>query len=244
MVDLTIAISTARPPINFLLPTLNEIQSAVVDKTFEVLVYGPSWTHISHPLQPQYFTETFQHGNIYGYNLLASHAKGRHVAFLTDDMIVPKNFFDIVDFMDESKIRYGFHGFGMHDGQDYSPFPDRLILPNFGWIPGSEAVVDRVMQKFGTEYASERIPLIRFIAARKSTLDEVGYLFHPSFRNGGGDQWLSIWAWYNGQRLYEELPAKLEQRGVATSMLSNLQMDGETLRDLVYKLSIGYEKYV
>lgn len=247
MLDLTIAICTIRDPQHFLKPTLDEISRCNKgDYRYEILVYGPHQCFIEHPERPKYFQEIFNHGNIYGYNMLAAVANGRNIAFLTDDMIVPENLFDIIPFMDSCNEKFNIHGFQMHDGQDYSPFPDRLILRGMGWHEGCERIIDSVSARYGRAHAHSPIPLIRFIAATKVTIDIMmrGYLFHPAFRSGGGDQWLSIWAWYYGQKLWEKLPAKLYKREECPSVLSDREADGETLRDLVLRLSMGYNTYV
>lgn len=244
--DVTIAICSIRNPTFYLKQTLDEIaRSGIIDMDYEILVYGPTSVQIPHDLNPIYVTETFQHGNIYGYNLLASLAQGRQILFLTDDMSVPSNLEDAVHFMDQDSRTFEFYGFGMHDGQDYSPFPDRLILPNFGWHEGStERILEVVKNRFGAEYSKQKVPLVRFLAASKRQISQSGYLFHPAFRNGGGDQWMSIFCWSWGQPMFEDLPVKLEPRGHSPSVLSNLEIDGETLRDLVLRYSLGYYNYV
>lgn len=247
MIDLTIAICTIRDPSNYLIPTLDEIQrTSKLGYSYEILVYGPQYIQVPHPTNPIYFTEYFKHGNIYGYNLLAHKARGRNIVFLTDDMIVPENLFEIVKFLDYNNDKFNIAGFRMHDGQDHSPFPNRLILPNLGFCPISTArIIESVEKRYGYEYTHQPIPLIRFITASKETIDILlrGYLFHPSFKNGGGDQYLSIFAWYYGQRLLEKLPCTLYKRDDSPSVLDNLEIDGETLRDLVSQLTTK-ESYV
>lgn len=246
--DLTIAICSIRPPEKFLKQTLDEISRCNKGKfSYEILVYGPESIFIEHFENPKYYKEVFPHGNIYGYNMLSSLASGRNIAYLTDDMIVPENLFDIIDFLDNNTEKFNIAGFQLPDGQDYSPFPDRLILENLGFDPYSCNVIkESVKNRYGEHYANSKIPLIRFIAASKETIDIMmgGYLFHPAFKNGGGDQYLSIWAWYYGQKLWEKLPAKLVPREDSPSVLDNLKIDGETIRDLVIRLSLGYTKYV
>lgn len=247
MIDLSICICTIRDPELFLKPTLDEIARA--DKKnykYEILVYGPISTFIAHPENPTYIQEVFNHGNVYGYNFLGQLARGRNIAFLTDDMVVPKNLFDIVDFLDNNNEKFNIAGFQMHDGQDYSPFPNRLILQNLGWHNCINEILESVSSRYGYNYSRSPIPFIRFIACSKETLDIMlrGYLFHPAFRNGGGDQYLSIWAWYHGQKLWEKLPCKLYKRDECPSVLEYLERDGETLRDLVLRLALGYTTYV
>lgn len=246
--DLTIAICTIRPPEKFLKQTLDEIAACnKMGYNYEILVYGPESVFIEHTENPKYYREMYNHGNVYGYNMLSALASGRNVAYLTDDMIVPTNLFDIVEFLDSNTEKFNISGFQMSDGQDYSPFPNRLILDNLGFDQHSvNAIKESVKNRYGADYANSQIPLIRFIAASKETIDIMmrGYLFHPSFRNGGGDQYLSIWAWYYGQKLWEKLPVKLTPREDSPSVLDNLRSDGETLRDLVVRLSLGYTAYV
>ena len=246
--DLTIAISTHRDYETFLKPTLDMIVNFPNPKQhlYEIIVYGPNRLDCDERID-HFFEEIYQHGNIYGYNYLTWQAKGRNIAYLTDDMVFDHNFFDVVDWLDSAQGQIKVSGFFAGGGQEHSPLGGNDALTERIRIKESsrDAIRNYVKEEYGEEYSLRRIPIARFLAATKKTIDEYmgGYLFHPALLQGGGDQYLGIWAWMNGSPTLEDIPIRMWDRVVA-SVTEHRDRDAETVSHLIDRLALGFTSYV
>jgi hypothetical protein len=239
MVDLTIAICTNRDYENFLKPTIDMIYDFPNPKniSFEIIVYGPKHINLDNRIN-SFYEEKYKQGNLFGYNYLTWMSNGRNIAYLTDDMYFDDNFFEVCNFLDSIDKKIKVAGFTCNDVM-FNPFPDKLITHNVGF---NEDSVNVLLRSFG--YINQ-IPMARFLAANKESLKDYmnGYIFHPLLFKGAGDIYLSIWAYTQGDRIYENIPVGIYNR-IKASITEFDDKDAEKVSNLVDRLSLGYLEYV
>lgn len=239
MTDLTIAISTNRDYETFLKPTIDMIYDFPNPRNidFEVLVYGPNFLNQDSRIT-RFYEEKYRQGGLFGYNYLTWMANGRNIAYLTDDMYFDDNFFEVCGFLDSVDKKIKVAGFTCNDVM-FNPFPSKLITHNVGF---NEDSINSLLGSFGYIH---QIPMARFVAANKKSLKDNmnGYIFHPSLFKGAGDIYLSIWAYTQGDRIYENIPVRIHDR-IKASITEFDDKDAEKVSNLVDKLSLGYLDYV
>jgi hypothetical protein len=243
--DLTIAIVTNRDYHNFLKPTLDMIELFPNPRgvEYEILVFGPSELNIDDRIDG-FYEEKYRQGNLFGYNYLTWMSKGRNIAYLTDDMSFSDNFFEVCPFLDGLTKGIKIAGFDA-GGQMTSPFPFRRITRQVSWIEGTVKKIQDIARECHGRRYSTNVPMSRFLAANKTSLNEhmQGYLFHPTLFQGGGDIYLSIWSWLQGEPVIEDIPVRIIPRQPA-SVTEYRDKDAETVSRLAERLSLGYKNYI
>lgn len=251
--DLTIAISSFRNYEEFLKPTIDEIKSYRNPKNikYEILVYGPKHLNIDERIDG-FYEEKYRQGNLFGYNYLTWMSRGRNIAYLTDDMTFDNNFFDVVEYLDNLDKKIKVAGYRCTDIM-FNCFPYNLITHNVGFNSNSvQVLLDYVTNKYGFAYANQRIPCARFLAANKESINEYmcGYLFNPNLFQGGGDLYLSIWAWLHNEIIMESIPINIRSRSSSKEFMEKASVmdfrdkDAEIVANLVDRLALGYHNYV
>lgn len=251
--DLTIAISSNRDYDEYLKPTLDMIDSFPNPKnvSYEIILYGPKKLDVDDRIDT-FYEEKYRQGNIFGYNYLTWMSKGRNIAYLTDDMIFSRNFFEVVHYLDNLDKNIKIAGFKCN-GPMYNCFPRKLITENVGFNPDSvDKLLNYVEDKYGPTYANQKIPCARFLAAQKESLKKYtnGYLFNPNLFQGGGDLYLSVWSWLHHDIVSESIPVSIRSRSNDAKFLEKSSVtefrdkDAEMVSRLVDKLSLGYHDYI
>ncbi|MHA2113649.1 MAG: hypothetical protein ACW98W_19485 [Candidatus Hodarchaeales archaeon] len=251
--DLTIAISSFRDYEEFLKPTIDEIKSYPNPKNvqYEILVYGPKHLDVDDRID-RFYEEKYRQGNLYGYNYLTWMSSGRNIAYLTDDMTFGDNFFEVVDYLDNLDKKIKVAGYQCNDVM-FNCFPNNLITHNVGFNKQSVGnLLGYVSATYGFQYANQRIPCARFLAANKASIDEYmsGYIFNPNLFQGGGDLYLSVWSWLHNEIISESIPIRIRNRkdtrefSEKSSVTEYRDKDAEVVSNLIDKLALGYHNYV
>lgn len=246
MIDLTIAIVTNRDYKKFLKPTIDMIKSYPnpYKVKYEIIVFGPAKLFVDRRID-RFYEEIGDQGNLFGYNYLTWNAKGRNIAYLTDDMYFSDNFFEVSLFLDNLKSRrLKVAGFNCGPAE-INPFPYKKITENVSFTSVSiSELLYFVKYHYGPSYKTT-IPMPRFLAAQKQSIMQYmqGYLFHPSLFHSAGDIYLSIWAWIHNQTIYEDIPVRISPR-VVESYTQHRENDAKTVTYLINKLALGNYFYI
>ena len=131
-------------------------------------------------------------GSPYAFNKAYQHSSGKYIAIIIDDVILPQNLLDILDFMESdfmSKKKFKVSNILWDGGPG---------LPTFGHdeVPDGSPKGDWPVDKF-TSVDVKKCPysVIPLPVLSRDTIETYlsGHIFHPSFKNHFIDHWLGFY---------------------------------------------------
>lgn len=221
MVDVSFLLpsnTTDRNPADFVLKSIDNINSLPKGYSYEILVYSKD--KIEGENVTWFEETTFSDGCVAAYNSLVPKANGKWLVHSVDDCFFDDQFYTAIDLL-ESYV---------YDRRE-------IKILSLGSDNGLGSFMPRGYPKYGVH----RYPIVA-----KSTVINYfgGYMYNPSFKNHYADNWLGYWITLLFDETMVEVWNTTIHIGPPTSYNTYNDQDFESFKSLVQRLHAGNISYV